>query len=546
MNIHFETIGCKLNQIETESIARAFSTQGFEPHFAKNADSAQIDNLAQIDDLGQSATTNTNNKIILCIVNTCTVTAKAEQKARRLIRLLLNKHQNAPVIVTGCYAQVEKSTIEQIDKRVIVVAGALKDSLVDLPMALKLFLAQNNFDAKNFTSANVANAKVDALCTFLRNWVASIKSAQEQTIFAQTQAKSAQTNFVQTKFAPAKINQLDATAQKAQKMQNLQITAPVAKPFRLSTDTFLNHSRASIKIQDGCNNFCSFCRICLARGKPISLDCNEVLARVRDIENAGQSEIVLTGVNLTLYKGKMAQNDGALEYYNFARLLDYLLANTKNVRFRISSLYPEHVNAVLLNVIKDERVQAHFHLSVQSGSNAILQAMNRRYTREDVLCAVQNLRAIKPNAFIACDIIAGFPSETEADFLQTVELVKSCNFTWVHAFPFSPRPNTKAYTMKPVIKESVRNERVATLTQIAIAQKNDYVKNCVGKSFFAIVEKRRTNPYRAVTENFLHVKIDGNADKLAKYAGCKVRLRLVEQVQSKGIVGEIDGVAVLA
>lgn len=480
--IHFETIGCKLNQIETESMARSFTDLGFSVDL-KPVTAASKENLP-----------------FLTIVNTCTVTAKAEQKARRLIRLLLKKHKTTPIIVTGCYAQVEKNSIEQISNDIIVVPGSVKDILAELP-----------------------------------HHIISLKQVQEKNC-----AKELLINHI--KSWPIL---LDATSQNKEKPQE-KTFKPVFNQFRLSTDTFLHHSRGSIKIQDGCSNHCSYCRICIARGNPVSLGVNDVLQRVKQIEKEGQKEIVITGVNLTLYRGKITtiQNgEEKTEYWNFTKLLEYLLKNTKTVSFRISSLYPEHVTEELCNVIKDNRVRPHFHLSVQSGSNDILKAMNRNYNREAVISAVEKLRAIKPNAFFACDIIAGFPGETDKDFEDTMDLCQKCNFTWIHAFPFSPRPGTVAYTMKNQVAQRIRDERIVHLTSFAKKSKYNYAQNFENTQIKAIIEKRRTDIIRAVTENFLHVNIQGNFEELVKFAGQEVIVTITKALKPSGTEDECEAFA---
>ena len=255
--------------------------------------------------------------------------------------------------------------------------------------------------------------------------------------------------------------------------------------FALSTDVFFNHSRSSIKIQDGCGNSCSFCRIHIARGKPVSLAASEVLDRAKKLEDAGQKEVVLTGVNLCQYRSEFSGKTG-----DFADLLEYLNQNTSNINFRISSLYPQRIDQRFLDVLKDARVRPHFHLSVQSGSDKILDAMNRPYTHDSVLKAVENLRSVFENPFIACDIIAGFPGETDEDFEKTMELCSECNFSWIHAFPFSARPGTPAYSMKNQVPQNIARKRMERLTELADIQKSSYVQSFVGKTVKAIMEKR--------------------------------------------------------
>ncbi len=424
--IHFETLGCKVNQIESESVAKAFTDSGYSCTMGGLISSSQV-----------------NENTILCVLNTCTVTAKAEQKARRLIRILLEKFPMACVIVTGCYAELEKTLLESIDKRLCVLKGTQKDLLANLPKEITNFLSSN-------TLSNDFPVNLSKFCS---------------SYFDKT----------------------------------IETFKAIEKPraFVLSTDTFMQHSRSSIKVQDGCNSRCTYCRICLARGKSVSLEPSEALQRILLLEDAQQHEVTITGINLSQYK---------CEGYNFAKLLQYLLDNTKKIHFRISSLHPQIVNDELCEVLSHSRVRPHFHLSIQSASDAILEKMARPYKAHQIYTAISKLREVKENPFIAADIIVGFPGETEEDFEHTRLLCEKGNLTWVHAFPFSPRPDTLAYDMHPRTPQNVANNRVKMLTEIAIKNKRKYIESCIGKNFLGIAERFRKTDINVVTENFLHVK----------------------------------------
>ena len=492
--IHFETLGCKLNQIETESIARFCADAGFQVTMTHSTAS-------------QAETTP-----VLSIVNTCTVTAKAEQKARRIIRMLLAKFPAAAVLVTGCYAQVEKTEIEQIDSRIVVVPGTAKDILAEFPHFFMDLLTKAG-------KAPQTEAEAAALAETLRAWAPLKQLPTKQTPTKQSENRLKPNN----------------TSVKAIESVN---------KFRLATDSFLHHSRGSIKIQDGCSNRCAYCRICIARGESVSLAPQEVLKRVLDIEAGGQTEVVLTGVNLTLYRGSLNTENGERQM-DFADLLEYLLENTSTISFRISSLYPERVDDALCRIIAHERVRPHFHLSVQSGSNSILKAMHRPYKAETVVAAVENLRKAKNNPFIACDIIAGFPGETDEDFEQTKELCQKCRFTYIHAFPFSPRPGTEAYTMKNQIPQRIAGERVKWLSEFARKSKSEYAQSFEGKVLKAVVEKRESNIGKAVTENFLHIFIEENKQILKELAGKEVSVLIKKSLDITGRDEETEAQAVL-
>ena len=472
--IHFETLGCRLNQLESESAARSFSDAGFGISMEQIAASS----AEQLD-------------VVLCIVNTCTVTTKAEQKARREIRLLLSKCPAACVVVTGCYAQLRPEEISAIDDRIAVLPGQQKDRLADIPVLLKRYAAENTqFSGKDFAA-------------LLKNGLFLLHGIQ-----------------------------------------------PVPEnPFRLSTDTFIAHSRSSIKIQDGCNNECTYCCIHLARGHSVSLDVQSVLDRVIELEKAGQNEVVFTTVNIAQYRGEYHGS-----YLDFADLLKILLDNTEKISFRMSSLYPEIVNRKLGTVIADKRVRPHFHISVQSGSDTILKRMKRPYLSEQVVAAADLLRSVKDRPFLACDIITGFPGETDEDFEQTMALCRRCGFSWIHAFPFSPRPDTPAYSMKPVVPQSVAGERVARLTDFACSSKIAYINACAGTVREAVTETVH-NPriltgtnhvIHAVTDNFLHCEIHTAAADIPA-PGTVIAVKIEKALEQRILAGgEWEASAVIA
>lgn len=462
--IRFETLGCKLNQIETESLAHAFTAEGYRVVGAEQADTSDGGN--ETSDTADLPVTGTGPAVLsfktvehpeLCVVNTCTVTGKAEQKARRLIRSLLTRHPQAPVLVTGCYAEVEADAIAAISDRVCVFPGSRKGELAALPR----WIAE-------YYLLHPEAPMLDAVTAFCSQPVGSGRPIGTPGL-AETPASGSVPNLA------------------------------AQSTFALATDDFLFHSRASIKIQDGCNNHCTYCRIRLARGKAVSLSGDDVIAQIQRIEDAGWREVVLTGVNLSQYRDA----DG-----DFADLLSRILRETGSVAIRISSLYPERVNEAILEALANDRVRPHFHLSIQSGSERILRAMKRPYTAETVYQAVERLRTIKDNPFIACDIITGFPGETDEDFEATYTMCETLAFAGIHAFPFSARPGTEAWSMKPKIPERIAGERVARLTELARRNHEAYEGLWNGKTLRAIVERGLEDGMeRALTENYLSVLI---------------------------------------
>lgn len=448
--VHFETLGCRLNQIETEGAADFFRQDGFD-----------------ISMKPVSAAAAARGDVVLCVLNTCAVTTKAEQKGRRVIRLLLQKFPSSIILVTGCYAQLSGGEIEGIDGRIIALPGLLKSRIKSVPQFIKEFIIRKNFSG---------TAEIMLL-----------KSALKE--FLSTEAgESAENAFV---FAP---------------------------------ESFATHSRASLKVQDGCNNACSYCAIHLARGKSVSIDARTAVERAVALENGGYNELILTGVNIGQYSGIM---DG--KRIGIAGLLQAILDSTKRIAVRFSSIYPETVTDEFCRVIQNPRVRPHFHLSVQSGSDKILAAMKRPYKRAAVLESCRRLRLAKENPFLACDIITGFPGETDADFSDTLNLVEEAGFAAVHAFPFSPRRGTAAFSMRPKIPERVKDERAAVLNEYSSRAKAAYAEKWSGRVVEGIAETSHSGKSAAnlVTENFIHCRILLNDGEHAPKEGSVVRVKIL-------------------
>lgn len=470
--IRIETLGCRLNQVESEAAASLFIKENFNVDLSSSTANEEID-----------------KDVVLCILNTCTVTQKAEQKARRIIRLMLKKYPNASILVTGCYAQLSKEEILKIDQRICVLGGQIKSRIEDVPLKLKNAL-QTQWDPLSFSKE------------------------------------------VQTQVSDRLIIKKDFSE----------------NPFKLTTNNFIAHSRPSLKIQDGCNSSCSYCAIHFARGKSVSLDVELAVERVKELEDKGYPEVVLTCVNIAQYKGKYQD-----KYFNFSKLLEKLLQSTEKINFRISSLYPQIVDDEFCRVIASPRVRPFFHISVQSGSDKILSLMNRDYNADAVRSACKKIRESKNNPFIACDIITGFPGESKEDFEQTMQLCRDCNFSWVHAFPFSERKGTLAVSLKNKVPQEVSGQRAKELTQWAINQKINYINQWCQKELDAVLETKK-NPkalsannnlsvYHLMTENFIHCEIQSSKVLEMNKA---VKIRIIKPLNeriTKG--GEIEALAEL-
>jgi len=448
------TLGCKLNQLETEAIADSFCRNGFS--------------FLPWDSLKKN-----QNDLGILVINTCTVTSMAEQKARRVIRKAMREHPKSCLIVTGCYAQMESSAISKLDENkanmLFVIPGEAKDRLLDLG---------------RFLSA-AAGKNTDSLRALIASWLDS--DADNKTRAAANDA------------------------------------------FRFVPEKFFSHSRAFLKIQDGCDRSCAYCRVSLARGKSRSLGADEVLKQLQALEQRGIAEAVLTGVNISQYR---------YSEMSLAELLEFLLKGTEKIRLRLSSIEPEpesgFFNDAFLRVLADKRIRPHFHLSLQSGSETILAKMGRPYRSVDIEKIAALLRGVRHDPFLACDIIAGFPGETECEFEKTYTLMEKLSFAWIHAFPYSKRPGTAAFSFSGDVSSKDVARRVELMTNLARKGRLDYIQRWKGREVEAVVEAGEKLPecmVQAVTENYLKVCVDCGEEK-APAQGSLIRCRIAELAET--------------
>jgi threonylcarbamoyladenosine tRNA methylthiotransferase MtaB len=415
MRAAFHTFGCKLNQFETEALASAFTGQGFT--------------LVRPEEPAE-----------LYLINTCTVTSRSEQKARRYLRHLSRERPQALLIVTGCYAQLARAEFQALGPNLAVVSQEAKAALLALPR-------------------------------LLRQQEAARPEGWRDQAMVRLRATSFQTGGV----------------------------------FDFLVANYRFHSRAFLKVQDGCDQRCAYCRVPLARGRSVSLDPVTAVARAQALEASGYREVVLTGVNISAYR----HGETVL-----ASLLERLLAATRQMRLRLSSLEPETVKPALAEVLAHPRLCPHFHLSVQSGSDQVLMRMRRRYRAVQVERAVRELRRIKGEPFLAADLIAGFPGEEDADFQATYALAERLGFAKLHVFPFSPRPGTAAHSMGGRIPERVRDARVRELVALSERQGQRYRRSWESREVQVVIEDRHLSTddgeaWEGVSENYLKVRVSG-------------------------------------
>jgi len=471
-----QTLGCKLNQLESEAIADAFTQAGFEKLRIKEEFYHKWNLQFLHEQIKEKKNNKTEPKII--IINTCTVTSKADQKARRIIRKALIDYPEAAVIVTGCYAELNKDDILKLQTGAVNRLHVVnKKDIFSLPDFIKKSgIINDEFPSFDF----------------------SLPSSGLQ--------------------------------------------------FQFNPKRFSSHTRSFLKIQDGCDKNCTYCKIRLARGKSVSLEADEVLKRLRVLEE-NHAEVVLTGVNISQYKDQRREKNFTTNQHEqeeknvfyLSELLDYLLAGTEKIAIRLSSLAPESIDEKLCAVLSHPRIRPHFHLSVQSCSDKILEKMGRGYSGETVKKAVELLRSVKNDPFIACDIITGFPGETEAEFEETFNICRQLDFAWIHVFPFSKREGTPAFSFKGNVMESEVTRRVELFTELAMQGKTEYVKRWLGKEVDVLMENKvQTSAVGKITarnvifgtsQNYLKVMLV--CDSKIPAAGSVVRCKLAEEGISK-------------
>lgn len=277
-----------------------------------------------------------------------------------------------------------------------------------------------------------------------------------------------------------------------------------------------NKTRAFVKIQDGCNNFCSYCIIPYTRGNVRSKDKRSVLKEIQLLVDEGHKEVVLTGIHTGNYGAEFAN-------YKFAGLLKDIVKIDKLERLRISSIEITEINDDVMEVIKENNILVdHMHIPLQSGSDAVLKRMNRKYDKEYFINKIKKLRKIRPNISITTDVIVGFPGETEEEFEETIETIKKIKFTKLHVFPYSKREGTKAAIMDGQVDENIKKKRVKILLQLSKELEYNYMEKFIGKKVIFIPEMAKEEYIIGHTGNFLNVKYRGNKNDLNKDIEVKI------------------------
>ena len=402
MKIAIRTLGCKVNQSESASIEGNLLNNNYE--IVKHDDNPDV-----------------------CVINTCTVTAKSDYQSRQIIRKAVRS--GAKVIVTGCYAQLKPDDLASIEGVTRVIGNADKSNM--------------------------------------SNIIASFNGNSEKCA--------------------------------------IKVTGPDFPLFKQPYHS--TRTRAFLKIQDGCNLSCSYCAVNIARGKSRSLNVENVINSALSLEKDGYKEIVLTGVHIGSYGLDLNHESSLFEIVN-------KLSNAcPETRFRLSSLEPSDIKNDLLSLLRRKNICNHLHIPLQSGSENILKSMNRGYSISSFEQVINRIVREHPETSIGTDIIVGFPGETDEDFNHSMRIIDAMPFSYLHVFPYSRRPDTRAFSMDCQIMDTVKKERVKKLIELGKIKKYSYLQKHLGSTLNVIIEKKSSTQgyYTAISDNYLKLMVRGDS-----------------------------------
>ena len=448
MKVSFCTLGCKVNQYETESMREQFVKNGYD--VARDGESSDV-----------------------CIINTCSVTNVADRKSRQYIRRMKHLNPNATVVVTGCYVQTDPESVAHIEGVDIIAGTNEKGRIVEYV---------NEYMGRHSKENEPASAP---------------RTAEEHVLSYD------------------EINGYEDMG---------TITAMDSR------------SRALIKIEEGCDRFCSYCIIPYARGRVRSRSLDSVLTEARGLVEAGYREIVLTGINTALYGSDFR---GEAEGTDIVTLIEAVSDIEGDFRIRLSSLEPNVIDVdTAKRLLKCEKLCHHVHLSLQSGSDEVLSRMRRRYDTKQYLEIVSALRSEDPEYGITTDIIVGFPGETEKEFQETMDTARRAGFSRIHVFKYSQRSGTTAAGMPDQISPDVKAERSGRLSDLSDKLAGDFYDRSIGETRTVLFERtvEKGSYMEGYTDNYIKVYIDSKSidteDILHKFT--KVRLDAVFKDGMKG------------
>jgi len=316
-------------------------------------------------------------------------------------------------------------------------------------------------------------------------------------------------------------------AKKMQLLQLLEDSGNLARQTAVDATGLLEdgqRTRAFIKVQNGCHNFCAYCIVPLVRNREKSVPADRVVTEVRERVTDGYKEVVLTGTEIGTYN-----SNGV----NLGDLLERILTETSVSRLRLSSLQPQGISSGLIGLWRDQRLCPHFHLSLQSGSDEVLGRMKRRYTTTDYRRTVSLIRQAVPEVAITTDVIVGFPGETEAEFQESYDFCRQMRFARVHVFPYSPRPGTEAANM-PQIADRVKRQRSQQMLAMASESRQSFNQQFLGRTVEVLWEQKTGGVWSGLTGNYIKVYTRSREELTNK----RLPVKLVE-IYKDGVWGEV-------
>jgi threonylcarbamoyladenosine tRNA methylthiotransferase MtaB len=413
IRIAFHTFGCKLNQCETAGIRAQFTAPGYAV--------VPFDEPADI-----------------YVINTCSVTGRADAQARQLVRRTIRDRSGSRVVVAGCYAQRAPRELAAIPGVALVAGNAEKDRLREIIEGL-----------------SVAVAAAPAIVT-----VSDLRKTR--------------------------------------------------RSFELAPVEFGERTRAFLRVQDGCDAACSFCIIPHLRGRSTSLPIEPAVARVAGLVERGYREIVLTGIHLGMF-GR--DRDGETSLAGLVKRIDELPGD---FRIRLSSIEPQEIDPPLIErLASGGRLVPHLHVPLQSGCDRVLARMNRTYTSGDYRSVVERIDRQSPSIGLGADVIVGFPGETDTDFAETVAFIEELPFTYLHVFPWSPRPGTRAASLPGRVAGPVMDERSRRLRDLSDRKRRKFQAGMIGREMTVLVEEPAgESAWEGWSERYVRVAFhhDGGGD----------------------------------
>ncbi len=411
--VRFVTLGCKVNQYETNAMAQKFLEKGY-----------QI--------IEEITPENEDIKPDICIINTCTVTNMSDRKSRQMLRRMKEKNPSTIVVAVGCYAQVAKKELAKIPEIDLVLGNNEKVEIVKY--------------VEEYINNHINNVELD-----------DVMYSKEFSDFGDV--------------------------------------------------TYTEKTRAVIKIQDGCDRFCSYCIIPYARGRVRSRKPENIISEITQIASKGIKEVVITGIHIASYgRDFLMSKDSKLTNYRLIDLLEEINEIQGIQRIRLGSIEPLLITVEFVERLKKlEKICHHFHLSLQSGCDETLKRMNRRYTTEQFKEIVRLLRGAYSDVNLTTDIIVGFPGETDEEFNKTYQFLKEIKFYKMHVFKYSPRKGTKAAVMPNQINGDIKEERSKKLIELSDRNEIEYNKSYIGKNVEVLFEEEKDGMYKGHTQNYIMV-----------------------------------------